>query len=103
MLVARIIAAGPCIEMKHSRTRCRDGVVEIVNLGAHHSIATDEGSQRDRCALAALPKQTTVRSLDLTLSPLQPRRRPERPSGDLSLWVAQTVIFPARTLNYSTL
>eukprot|EP00966_Prymnesium_polylepis_P055524 1283974-Prymnesium_polylepis.1 len=29
----------------------------MVNLSAHHSTATDEGSQRDLCALAALPKQ----------------------------------------------
>ena len=66
MRVARIIAAGPCIEKEGSfidveiqlfRRRCRDGAVEMVNLSAHHSTATDEGSQRDRCALATLPKQ----------------------------------------------
>ena len=44
------------VELQLFRRRCRDGVVEMVNLSAHHSTATDEGSQRDRCALAALPK-----------------------------------------------
>eukprot|EP00966_Prymnesium_polylepis_P255708 5907813-Prymnesium_polylepis.1 len=45
------------VELQLFRRRCRDGVIETVNLSAHHSTATDEGSQRARCALAALPKQ----------------------------------------------
>eukprot|EP00966_Prymnesium_polylepis_P172781 3995957-Prymnesium_polylepis.1 len=46
------------VELQLFRRRCRDGVVEMVNPSAHQSTATDEGSQRNRCALAhALPKQ----------------------------------------------
>eukprot|EP00966_Prymnesium_polylepis_P180577 4182504-Prymnesium_polylepis.1 len=66
MRVARTITAGPCIEMDHSSTWSSSSFAEAQSSRrrrdcqperASVSSMTDEGSQRDHCALAALPKK----------------------------------------------
>jgi hypothetical protein len=84
------------------RRRSRAGVVEMVNLSAHRSSATDKGSQRDHCALAALPKQRrgeVARPHHVSSSAAPTAREAFR----IPLWAAQTGMFPARSLSYRTL